>query len=51
MLVEVGGRMVDALNPPDDLTYSGDDAPPADLPELVIEPDEAVAMDDDGELF
>lgn len=41
------GREVDPTRPPDDLAYSGDDAPVADFPELQVERDEAVADEDD----
>lgn len=44
------GRVVDPSNPPDDLKYSGDDAPVQDVPDLVVEPDEAIEWsDDDGQ--
>jgi hypothetical protein len=51
MQVELAdGRVVDPTNPPEDIRYSGDDAPAEDLPELEVDRDEAIEWaDDDGE--
>lgn len=51
MQVELAdGRVVDPTNPPEDMRYSGDDAPAEDLPELEVDRDEAIEWaDDDGE--